>query len=249
MSLIFEVCVDSAEAAIAAQEGGAHRVELCSDLLEGGLTPSHGTLRVARTRLRIGIMAMVRPRGGDFCYSDTEFAVMREDLQAAKDLGANGLVFGLLNPDGTIDRERTAELIALARPLPVTFHRAFDVTPDPFDALDTLIGLGVDRVLTSGQEPGVLEGLDLIVELVKRAAGRLIVMPGGGITERTMGRIAAACGASELHFASLEPQEGRMTYRNPRIFMGGTLRPPEYAQDVTRPESVAAVIAAANSRV
>jgi copper homeostasis protein len=248
MGLIFEVCVDSAEAAVAAQEGGADRVELCSDLLEGGLTPSHGTMAVARQRLRIGIMAMVRPRGGDFCYSDTEFAVMREDLLAAKRLGTNGVVFGLLNPDGTIDRERTAELIALARPLPVTFHRAFDVSRDPSEALEALIDLGVDRVLTSGQEPSVLEGLDLIVALVKRAAGRIIVMPGGGITERTVGRIAPVCGAMELHFASLEPREGRMVYRNPRVFMGGTLRPPEYVQDVTRPESVAAVIATARSR-
>lgn len=244
MSLTFEVCVESAEAAIAAQEGGADRVELCSDLLEGGLTPSHGTLRVARERLRIGIMAMVRPRGGDFCYSDTEFAVMREDLLAARQLGANGVVFGILNPDGTIDRERTGELVDLARPLPVTFHRAFDVTRDPFEALDTLIGLGIDRVLTSGQEPTVLEGLDLIAELVRRAAGRIIVMPGGGITEWTMGRIAEASGAAELHFASLEPREGRMVHRNSRVFMGGTLRPPEYSQDVTRAESVAAVIAA-----
>jgi copper homeostasis protein len=246
MSLTFEVCVDSAEAAIAAQEGGAHRVELCSDLLEGGLTPSHGTLRVARQRLRIAVMAMVRPRGGDFCYSETEFAVMREDLLAAKAAGADGVVFGILNPDGTVDRERTAELAALARPLPVTFHRAFDVTRDPFEALDTLVALGVDRVLTSGQEPTVLEGLDLVVKLVERAAGRIVVMPGGGITARNAGPIARASGARELHFASLEPREGRMAYRNPRVFMGGTLRPPEYLQEVTRAESVAAVIAAAS---
>jgi copper homeostasis protein len=245
MDLTFEVCVESAEGAVAAQAGGAHRVELCSDLLEGGLTPSHGTMAVARARLRIGIMAMVRPRGGDFCYSAVEFAVMREDLLALKGLGADGVVFGLLEPDGTIDRERTAELLALARPLPVTFHRAFDVSRDPFEALDTLIALGIDRVLTSGQEPSVLEGLDLITELVRRAAGRIIVMPGGGITERTMGRIAAASGAKELHFASLEPREGRMAYRNRRVFMGGTLRPPEYSQDATRPESVAAIIRAA----
>lgn len=248
MSLIFEVCVDSAEAAMAAQEGGAHRVELCSDLLEGGLTPSHGTIRVVRERVQIGIMAMVRPRGGDFCYTDTEFAVMREDLLTAKDLGVNGVVFGLLNPDGAVDRERTAELVALARPLPVTFHRAFDVTRDPFEALDTLVALGVERVLTSGQEPSVLEGLDLVAKLVRKAAGRIIVMPGGGITERNAARIGAASGAGELHFASLEPREGRMRYRNTRVFMGGTLRPPEYSQDVTRPESVAAVIAAATGR-
>jgi copper homeostasis protein len=241
----FEVCVDSAEAAMAAEQGGAARVELCSDLLEGGLTPTHGTLKVTCERLRIKIMAMVRPRGGDFCYSDVEFAVMREDLLAAKALGADGIVLGLLNPDGTIDRDRTRELIELARPLPVTFHRAFDMTRDPVEALDTLIALGVDRVLTSGQEPSVVEGLELITELVKRAAGRIIVMPGGGITDRNVARVVSEAGVKEVHFAALEPREGRMAYRNPRVFMGGTLRPPEYAQDVTRPESVAAVIGAA----
>jgi copper homeostasis protein len=242
----FEVCVDSAEAALAAQEGGAARVELCSDLLEGGLTPTHGTLKVARARLQIKIMAMIRPRGGDFCYSDVEFAVMREDLLAAKAIGADGVVFGLLNPDGTIDRDRTRELVELARPLPVTFHRAFDMTRDPFEALDTLIALGVERVLTSGQEPSVVEGLDLITELVKRAGGRMVVMPGGGITDRNVARVVAQAGVREVHFAALEPREGRMVYRNPRVFMGGTLRPPEYALDVTRPDSVAAVIRAAS---
>jgi len=248
MSLTFEICVDSAEAAVAAQAGGGNRVELCSDLLEGGLTPSHGTIEVSRARLRIPIMAMVRPRGGDFCYSDVEFEVMRHDLLAAKGLGADGIVLGLLKADGTVDGERTRELIALARPLPVTFHRAFDMTRDPFEALDTLMSLGVDRLLTSGQEPSVLEGLDLIVELVKRSAGRIVIMPGGGITARNVARIAAASGARELHFASLELREGRMEYRNPRVFMGGTLRPPEYGLEVTRPEAVAAVIGAAAAR-
>lgn len=241
----FEVCVDSTEAAIAAQRGGANRVELCSDLLEGGLTPTHGTLKVARERLQIKIMSMVRPRGGDFCYSDVEFAVMREDVLAAKALGADGIVLGLLEPDGTIDRDRTAELVALARPLPVTFHRAFDMTRDPYEALDVLIGLGIERVLTSGQEPSVIEGLALITELVRRAGNRIIVMPGGGITARNVARIVSEAHVKEAHFAALELCEGRMKYRNPRVFMGGTLRPPEYAQEVTRPEAVAAVIGAA----
>ncbi len=245
MALTFELCVDSVDGAVAAQEAGAARVELCSDLLEGGLTPSHGTLAVVRARLDIGVMAMVRPRGGDFCYSDAEFDVMRADLLAAKALGANGVVLGILTPNGTVDRERTAELVALARPLPVTFHRAFDVTRDPFEALDTLIALGVDRVLTSGQEPSVLEGVDLITALIERAAGRLVVMPGGGITARNVARIVAACRPSELHFASLEPCESRMVHRNTQVFMGGTLRPPEYTRDITRRESVSAVMAAA----
>jgi len=243
--IVFEVCVDSVDAAVAAERGGARRVELCSDLLEGGLTPSHGTIEVARKRLGIKIMSMVRPRGGDFCYTEAEFDVMRHDAAAAKALGADGIVLGLLNPDGTVDRHRTAELMAIARPLPVTFHRAFDMTRDPFEALDTLIALGVDRVLTSGQEPTVLEGIDLIAALVERAAGRIIVMPGGGITERTAPKIVRALKVSEMHFAALEPQPGLMQYRNPRVFMGGTLRPPEYTLEVTKPEGVAAIIAAA----
>ena len=243
--MTFEVCVDSVDGAVAAQQGGAQRVELCSDLLEGGLTPSHGTLEVARERLGIKIMAMVRPRGGDFCYTEAEFEVMRRDAGAARELGADGVVFGILNPDGTVDVDRTTELVSIARPLTVTFHRAFDMTRDPFEALDTLIALGVDRVLTSGQEPTVLEGAEVIASLVQRAAGRIIVMPGGGITARHARRIVELTGVRELHFAALEPRAGRMEYRNPRVFMGGTLRPPEYTVDVTPSESVAAVIAAA----
>jgi copper homeostasis protein len=242
--LTFEVCVDSIESAMAAQDGGADRVELCSDLLEGGLTPSYGTLRVARESLRIKIMAMVRPRGGDFCYADPEFHAMQHDIEAAKKAGANGIVIGLLNPDGTVDVERTRKLIEVARPLPVTFHRAFDMTRDAFSALETLIDLGVDRVLTSGQEATVVEGLELITELVQRAAGRIIVMPGGGITDRNVGKVVAATGAKEVHFGGGEAVEGRMRFRNPRVFMGGTLRPPEYSRDLVAPDYVRCVIAA-----
>ncbi len=242
---VFEVCVDSIESALAAERGGADRIELCSDLLEGGLTPSYGTLKAARERLRIAVMAMVRPRGGDFCYSDAEVAAMRHDVRAAREAGANGVVLGILTPDGEVDAGRTRELIGEARPLPVTFHRAFDMTRDPFAALDTLVDLGVDRVLTSGQESSVLEGLDLIAQLVDRAAGRIVVMPGGGITDRNVGRICAAVPATELHFAGGEPVESRMRFRNPRVFMGGTLRPPEYTLDLLHEGYVAKVIAAA----
>lgn len=241
----FEVCVDSIDSALAAERGGADRVELCSDLIEGGLTPSYGVLTVARERLRIGVMVMVRPRGGDFCYSEAEFAAMLHDVRMAKESGANGVVFGVLTPDGDVDAERTGRLVAEARPLPVTFHRAFDMTRDPFAALDTLVGLGVDRLLTSGQEPSVLEGLELIARLVERAGGRIIVMPGGGITDRNVGRIRAALPVSEMHFAGGEPVEGRMRFRNPRVFMGGTLRPPEYTVDLLPDGYVANVIAAA----
>jgi copper homeostasis protein len=244
---VFEVCVDSIESALAAERGGATRVELCSDLLEGGLTPSYGVLNVARERLAIGIMAMVRPRGGDFCYSEAEFAAMLHDVRVAKEVGANGIVFGVLTPDGEVDVERSRQVIDQARPLAVTFHRAFDMTRDPFVALESLVALGVDRILTSGQEPSVLEGIELIAELVERAGGRVIIMPGGGITDRNVGRIRARVPVNELHFAGGEPVEGRMRFRNPRVFMGGTLRPPEYTLDLLQPSYVERVIAAATT--
>ena len=243
--ITFEVCVDSVDAAVAAQEGGGDRVELCADLLEGGTTPSAGTVQLALETLRIPVNVIIRPRGGDFCYSATEFEAMRRDVEMVKSWGANGVVIGILSPDGTVDAERTRALVELAGPLSVTYHRAFDVTRDPYEALETLIGLGIDRVLTSGQETSVLEGLDLIAELVRRAAGRIIVMPGGGITERNIAKIVRGSGAREFHFAALGSAEGRMAYRNTRVFMGGELRPPEYALSVTDPTSVRTVIAAA----
>jgi copper homeostasis protein len=239
--------VDSIESALAAERGGATRVELCSDLLEGGLTPSYGVLNVARERLAIGIMAMVRPRGGDFCYSEAEFAAMLHDVRMAKEVGANGIVFGVLTPDGEVDVERSRQVIDQARPLAVTFHRAFDMTRDPFAALESLVALGVDRILTSGQEPSVLEGIELIAELVERAGDRVIIMPGGGITDRNVGGIRARVPVNELHFAGGEPVEGRMRFRNPRVFMGGTLRPPEYTLDLLQPSYVERVIAAATT--
>lgn len=229
---LLEICIDSVESALAAQAGGADRVELCSALFEGGLTPSAGLLKVTRERLRIQIAAMIRPRGGDFCYSDDEFAVMQSDLAMAKQLGADVAVFGLLSPDGSIDRERTARLIELARPLPVTFHRAFDMARDPFEAFDVLLELGVDRVLTSGQERSVIEGLELVTELVRRAGDRIIVMPGGGVTERNLARILKETGAREIHGSASGSRESRMTFRNTRIVMGGQLAPPEYSQKI-----------------
>ena len=230
---VIEVCVESAAGALAAQEGGADRVELCANLLEGGTTPSAGTIRLARQKLTIAMNVIIRPRGGDFCYSDLEFGVMKEDIALAKEVGADGVVIGILTPEGDVDVARTAELVALARPLSVTFHRAFDMARDPYRALEDLIGLGIDRVLTSGQESSVLEGLDLITDLVRRAGERIIVMPGGGINERNIGKIVAQSGAREVHFAAAASVESPMRYRNARAFMGGELRPPEFALTVT----------------
>jgi copper homeostasis protein len=226
--MICEICVDSVAGVRAAAHAGAQRVELCADLLEGGITPSLGAIRQARTVAGVDLNVMIRPRGGDFLFNDDEFATMRADIETAKAEGANGVVIGLLTAAGEIDGTRTHELVALARPLSVTFHRAFDVAAEPFSALERLIELGVDRVLTSGQEPSVLEGLPLIVELTKRAGDRIVIMPGGGITARNVERIVVAARPREIHFAALEPVESAMRFRRAHVFMGGELRPPEY---------------------
>jgi copper homeostasis protein len=242
--IVFEACVDSVESAVAAQEGGADRVELCADLLEGGCTPSAGTVKLTRKRLTIGMHVIVRPRGGDFCYSEAEFQAMGIDVDLAREAGAEGVVIGILREDGTVDAERTGELVRRARPMAVTFHRAFDMPREPFEALEALVALGIERVLTSGQEATAFEGADLIAELVSRAAGRIIVMPGGGITERNAARIVARTGVREVHAASFSPVDGAMRYRNPRCFMGGELRPPEFGLSVTEAARIRALVGA-----
>ncbi|MEZ4617802.1 MAG: copper homeostasis protein CutC [Caldilineaceae bacterium] len=215
-----EICIDSVEGALAAQQGGAQRVELCDNLVEGGTTPSHGMIAVARQRVTIGLNVIIRPRGGDFCYSADEFAVMQEDVAQAKALGADGVVIGLLHPDGTVDKERSAALIARARPLSVTFHRAFDMTVDPHQALEDLITLGVDRVLTSGQENSALVGLVLIRQLAEQAGDRIVVMPGGGINEENVATVVQRSGVREVHLSARKLVESAMTFRNGRVYMG-----------------------------
>jgi copper homeostasis protein len=243
--MIFEICVDAVAGVRAARAAGAQRVELCGDLIEGGTTPSRGMMRQARTIAGIGLHVMIRPRGGDFLFDDDEFGIMEADIDTAKAEGADGVVIGLLDADGTIDAQRSQVLIARARPMAVTFHRAFDMTPDPFEALERLVALGVDRVLTSGQEASVLEGLPLIAELVRKAGRRIIVMPGGGITQRNAERIIAAAKPREIHFAALEPAASGMTFRRAHVFMGGELRPAEYDRLATSADAVRSVMAKA----
>ena len=245
--MIFEVCVDSVAGVAAASTAGAERVELCADLLEGGITPSRGMVHQARSIAGIGLNVMIRPRGGDFLFDDDEMAAMEADIESSKAEGADGVVIGLLTADARIDVERTRRLIAVARPMSVTFHRAFDMTVDPFAALDTLIELGVDRVLTSGQEATVLEGAPLLAELVRRAGERIVVMPGGGITARNIDRIVVEVRPREIHFAALEPAPSGMQKRREHVFMGGTLRPPEYDRLATSVATIRAVMAGAGS--
>jgi copper homeostasis protein len=246
--MIFEICVDSLAGVRAAKAAGADRVELCADLLEGGITPSRGMIRHAKTIAGIGLNVMIRPRGGDFLFDEDEFAVMKSDIEMAKAEGADGVVIGVLTAAGEVDMARTRELVALARPLSVTFHRAFDLAAEPFRALETLIELGVDRVLTSGQEPSVLEGLPLIVELMKRTGDCIVIMPGGGITARNVERIVAAAQPREIHFAALEPAASGMRFRRPHVFMGKELRPPEYDRLESSAATIGAIVAKASGR-
>eukprot|EP00069_Balaena_mysticetus_P022136 bmy_14138T0 len=174
---LMEVCVDSVESAVNAERGGADRIELCSGLVEGGTTPSMGVLQVVKQYVQIPVFVMIRPRGGDFLYSDREVEVMKADIRLAKLYGADGLVFGALTEDGHIDKELCMSLVAICRPLPVTFHRAFDMVHDPMAALETLLTLGFERVLTSGCDSSALEGLPLIKRLIDQAKGRIVVMP------------------------------------------------------------------------
>lgn len=240
--MICEICVDSVAGVRAARAAGAARVELCASLIEGGTTPSRGMIRQARRVDGIKLHVIIRPRGGDFLFSDDEFAVMAADIETAKAEGADGVVIGQLTADGLIDVAHTKVLMALAGPMAVTFHRAFDMTPDPFAALETLIDLGIDRVLTSGQEATVLEGLPLIAELVKRAGDRIIIMPGGGITARNVDRIVAAARPREIHFAALELEAGGMRFRRGHVFMGGELRSPEYDRLATSEVTIRTVM-------
>lgn len=225
---IIEICLESVESVIAAEKGDADRVELCSDLFEGGLTPTIGTVKTALKKSNIKINAMIRPRGGDFCYSDEEFEVMKEDIKAFKETGINGIVFGILTPEGDVDVKRSKEIIELARPLAVTFHRAFDMTRDPYKSLEELIELGVDRVLTSGQEATVPEGADLLEELVQIAGDRIIVMPGCGITERNFPKLRAKIKAKEYHIYLPYETTSKMKFHPGHIYMGGLLRQSEF---------------------
>lgn len=218
-----EVCVESLASALAAQRGGAARIELCSVLLEGGVTPSAGLIELARAGISIGMQVMIRPRGGDFCYTGEEFETMRRDIATTKKMGADGIVFGILNVNGHVDVERTSELVELARPLNVTFHRAFDMSADFFRALEDVCSTGADRLLTSGGESTVEQGAPVIERLVKAARGRIAIMACGGIAEHNAASIIKQTGVREIHVGLRRPSVSPMLYQNPRISMGAML--------------------------
>ncbi|XP_041317120.1 copper homeostasis protein cutC homolog isoform X1 [Pyrgilauda ruficollis] len=191
--------------------------------------PPAGLLQVVKQCVRVPVFVMIRPRGGDFLYSDREVEVMKADIRLAKLHGADGLVFGALTEDGRIDTELCTALLAVCRPLPVTFHRAFDMVHDPLVALETLISLGFERVLTSGCDSSALEGLSLIKRLAEQAKGRIVVVPGGGITERNLQRILEGSTASEFHCSARSARDSGMKFRNPNVAMGASFSAPEYS--------------------
>lgn len=204
MPITTEIVVFNIESAINAQKGGADRIELCDNPAEGGTTPSFGVMEIVRQAVSMDVYAMVRPRGGDFVYSAFEYYAMKRDIEMCKRASMDGVVLGILKPDGTLDKDRCKKLIDAARPMKVTCHRAFDVTRDPFEALEACIEVGFDRILTSGQAQIAPEGLTLIKELVERAGNRISIMPGSGIHEGNAKQIIDSTGAKEIHFSAKE---------------------------------------------
>jgi len=207
-SVTVEICAEGLASALAAGDGGADRVELCENLAVGGVTPSAGAIAEAQRRMNSIVHVLIRPRGGDFVPSEAEFEAMRRDVDMSRDLGTSGVVLGLLRPDGEIDADRTSALIDRARPMSVTFHRAFDVVPDPIAGLEVLVSLGVDRVLTSGRTPTARQGIDLLAELVRQADGRIAVLAGGLVTEADLPALVSA-GLGEVHVGSAACRGGR----------------------------------------
>ncbi len=242
MNFKVEICVDSPESAILAQSAGADRVELCDNLIEGGTTPGYGTIVTARKNIDIGLNVIIRPRGGDFLYSDLDYDIMRRDIDFCGECGTNGIVIGILRADGTVDVERTAMLIEMAHPMEVTFHRAFDMIRDPFSGLEDVIATGANRILTSGHKNQVTDGTELIKQLVGKAHNRIIIMPGGGINISNIEMVARSTGAGEFHFTGRKTIESSMIFRKEGIYMGGHPDVPEFSRKVADPGIIKGVI-------
>lgn len=236
-----EVCAFSLESCLNAWEGGADRIELCTGMYDGGTTPPASLIRMARRMLPIELYVMVRPRGGDFLYSDLEFEQMKEDIRELRGSGVDGVVIGILDADGRVDIARTRELAELAAPMKVTFHRAFDMTRDPLQALEDVISTGCCRILTSGGKNTVNEGMEMLARLAGKAAGRIRLMAGSGISAENAARLLEI-GMDDLHLSGKTARDSRMIFRNPDVFMGGVPGIPEYEQYVTDPEKIRRVV-------
>ncbi len=246
MSYKLEICANSVASCVEAQKGGAHRVELCAAIPEGGTTPSYGDIAVARELLRdTKLNVIIRPRGGDFLYSELEHRIMLKDIEMCRKLGVDGVVIGCLTPDGDVDMQRNRELIEAAGEMSVTFHRAFDMCRDPFKALEDIISLGCNIILTSGQQPKAEQGISLLKRLVGKADERIVIMPGSGVNEENIAKIARETGATQFHLSARQPVKSLMAYRNPAVSMGGVnITVNEYEQNITDAGRVRATLEA-----
>lgn len=240
--IMIEICANGLQSALNAQKAGAGRVELCDNLYEGGTTPSPATIRLARKYLHIRLHVLIRPRGSDFLYDDLEMEMIREDTRFCKATGCDGVVVGFLHADGSVNIERTKEIVELARPMKVTFHRAFDMTPDPFEALEALIRSGADRILTSGQKNLAQDGRELIRKLVEHAGKRIIIMPGAGIDETNIKTMIRETGATEFHLTGMGMIKSKMVFRRDGVFMGGLPQIPEFEIAVSDVEKIRRVV-------
>lgn len=223
-----EICCDNFASAEAAAIAGANRIELCAAIGEGGLTPSIGLIEQVLKNLDIDVHVLIRPRGGDFLFSEAEIEVIKSDIEACKELGVDGVVFGFLNADGSIDKETTAEIIELSRPMKVCFHRAFDMCKDPLIAFEELIELGVDYLLTSGQAPKAINGVELISQLVERADDKIKVMPGSGVRAHLLEELHQKTQAHAYHISARIPVESKMQFRQEKVSMGSQSQDAEY---------------------
>lgn len=237
-----EICVDTVDGAVAAERGGAHRIELCTGLEMGGLTPSVGLLDATREVCSLPLMVLVRPRPGDFLYSRAEHEVMLRDIERIKAGGAAGVVVGVLRRNGRVDVERLADLVAAAAPLPITFHRAFDMSRDPRESLADLMEQNIARVLTSGQRASAAEGVPVLADLVRRAAGQLSILPGGGIRPHNIAEIVRRTRVHEVHASARELHESAMEFRNEKCHLGSDSEGREYARRVTSSEQVRSMV-------
>ncbi len=242
MEFKLEICVDSVESAINAQSAGADRVEFCDNLIEGGTTPGFGSIVSARNNLNIKLHVLIRPRGGDFFYSDLEYDIMRRDIEICGESGVDGIVAGILLPGGNIDIDRSAKLFEFAYPMSGTFHRAFDMCGDPVQGLEDVISTGASRLLTSGLKNKAQDGIELLRQLVIQAGERIIVMPGGGIDETNTALILTATKAKEIHLTGRKIIDSEMIFRRQGINMGGIKGVPEFSRKVADPEIIKKII-------
>ncbi len=242
--VVVEACVDAIDAAIAAEQGGAGRIELCGELLQGGVTPSAGLIAAVWERIDIPLFVLVRPRTGDFLYTDDELDVMRRDIEQVKSLGVDGVAISALTADGDVDVGGMRSLVELARPMSVTFHRAFDFAREQPAALEALLDLGVDRVLTSGGAPTAVEGAARIASLVRRVGGRMIVMAGGSITAENVGGIVSATGVREVHVRGAARVESAMRHRRGVVSLS-KVGASDYERTVTRADEIRRVVESA----